>query len=156
MDITFTCPNCNVELEVDSSAAGSEFECPACSKRLTVPKPQPASVVPIKPPASPPPKQEKHFVVPHTGASPQNLITKASRTLEVAAKDSDKKMRIRTIRRSECMEVGKDHFDERVSEFLDKVGQANIISVSPVSYGTIDSGTHQTVTDYGVLIVFRG
>jgi len=144
-----------VELEVDVSAAGSEFECPACSKRLTVPNPEPVNVVSIKPPA-PPPREEKHFVVPQSNDPNKNLITKASRTLEVAAKDSDKKLRIKTIKHSECMEVGKDHFDERVSEYLDKIGQANLISVSPVTYSIKDSGSNQAMSDYGVLIVFRG
>jgi hypothetical protein len=74
----------------------------------------------------------------------------------VAAKESDKKMRIKTFKRSDCQEVGRDLFDERVSQFLDKVGHANIISINPINYSYIEMGSHSQVTDYGVLIVFKG
>ena len=43
-----------------------------------------------------------------------------------------------------------------VSEFLDRVGWDNVISVNPINYSYIQLDTHQNVTDYGVLIVFRG
>jgi hypothetical protein len=52
--------------------------------------------------------------------------------------------------------VGKDHFDERVSEFLEQVGQANIVSINTVNYSAIDMATHHQVSDYGVLVVFKG
>ena len=84
------------------------------------------------------------------------LITKPKPPLEVAAKESDKKMRIKTIKRSECQEVGRDHFDERVSQFLDKVGQANIISINTIGYSYVEMGSHAQLNDYGVLIVFKG
>jgi hypothetical protein len=84
------------------------------------------------------------------------LISKAMRPLDVAAKDSDRKMRIKTIRHTECVEVGKDRFDEMVSNFLEKVGQANIISIHTVTYATIDSGSRMPLPDYGVVIVYKG
>jgi len=52
--------------------------------------------------------------------------------------------------------VGKDHFDEIVSRFIDMVGQPNVISISPVSYSTLDLASHQILTDYGAMIVYRG
>jgi hypothetical protein len=84
------------------------------------------------------------------------LIQKPNRPLDVIAKEGDKKMRIRTFKRSDCQEVGKDHFDERVSEFLEQVGQANIVSINTVNYSAIDMATHHQVSDYGVLVVFKG
>lgn len=153
MDITFKCPNCEQELEVDESGAGSKIECPSCSSTITVPG-TPENIVPLQ--SAPPPKAERHFTVPISNAPAKGLIAKSLRPLEVAAKDSDKKMRIKTFKRTECQEVGKDHFDEIVSAFLDKVGQANIVSINPINYSTIDLGTHQTMTDFGVMIVFRG
>ena len=46
--------------------------------------------------------------------------------------------------------------DERVSEFLEQVGQVNIVSIDTVSYSVIDMATHHQVDDYGVLVVFKG
>jgi hypothetical protein len=99
---------------------------------------------------------EKHFSVPVHEAATDALIQKPKRPLEVVAKDGDKKLRIRTFKRTDCQEVGRDRFDEKVSEFLDQVGQVNIVSVNTVSYSAIDMSTHNQVFDYGVLIVFKG
>lgn len=159
MDILFKCPNCHQELEVDSSAGGSTIECPACSNSITIPATEPAAavVVTVVPdPAAAPVEDHKHFAVPVHDMPVEALITKPQPPLEVAAKESDKKIRIKTFKRSDCQEVGRDHFDERVSQFLDKVGQGNIISINPINYSYIEMGSHASVTDYGVLIVFKG
>jgi hypothetical protein len=164
MDITFKCPNCEQELAVDASGAGSDIECPSCSKTITVPVPEPemasatggpAPAAPAAPPA--PPKEEKHFAVPVHEHASEALIQKSNRRpLDVMAKEGDKTMRIRTIKRTDCLEVGKDHFDEIVSAFLEKVGQANVVSVSTVNYSFMELSTRHILTDYGVLIVFKG
>jgi hypothetical protein len=107
------------------------------------------------PPA--PPKEEKHFSVPvHERPPPQALIQKPNRPLDVIAKEGDKTMRIKTFKRTDCVEVGKDHFDEVVSAFLEKVGQINIVSVCPIAYTYQELGTRQILGDYGVIIVFKG
>lgn len=158
MDITFKCPHCDQELEVDSGGAGSEIECPACSQTITVPTPDPGEASPAD--AAPPPtpaREEKHFAVPVHDHVPEALIKKnTSRPLDVIAKEGDKTLRIKTIKRSDCQEVGKDHFDETVSNFLEKVGQANIVSINTVNYSFMELSTRHILTDYGVLIVFRG
>jgi hypothetical protein len=153
MDISFKCPNCDQELEVDASGAGSTIECPACATAISVPAPP--TVVAEN---SQPPKVEKHFTVPvHEGETPvEPLIKRAARPLEIAAKDDDKTVRIKTFKRSDCVEVGKDRFDEKVSAFLAKVGQPNIISINPISYSYVELGSHAVLGDYGVTIVFRG
>jgi hypothetical protein len=130
------------------------------------PLPKPGSVKPGSGPVLPPPKpaapppppkeSEKHFVVPVHETPAAVLITKSAKPLEFAAKESDKKMRIKTFKRTDCQEVGHDHFDEIVSAFLDKVGQANIVSINTINYSTLDLGSHNLMNDYGVLIVFRG
>jgi hypothetical protein len=155
MDISFKCPTCDQELEVDASGAGSSIACPSCATLITVPSP-PAE--PAEQPAPPPPKVEKHFTVPVRDGQPpaEPLIKKANRPLEIAAKDDEKTVRIKTFKRTECVEVGKDHFDEKVSEFLAKVGQPNIISINPVNYSYVEVGSRAVITDYGVTIVFRG
>jgi len=159
MDISFKCPICDQELEVDANGAGSSIECPSCSNAITVPHPDPAAVIPVAVAAAPPepPKVEKHFSVPvHEHAPASELIQKPSRPLDVVAKDGDKTMRIKTFKRSDCVEVGKDRFDEQVSAFLEKVGQTNIVSINPISYSYVELGSRQVLGDYGVMIVFKG
>ncbi|MBL9134835.1 MAG: hypothetical protein JNK85_03160 [Verrucomicrobiales bacterium] len=159
MDFTFKCPNCQQELEVDIAAAGTVVDCPACNRKLNVPVPE-VSQLHVAPHgaagANDPNREEKHFVVPiHEGPS-EALIKKAAPTLEVASREPDKKIRIKTFRRVDTMTVNKDHFDETVSEFLQRVGQEYIISVTPLTYTYKDLATEHYVTDYGVMIVFRG
>ncbi len=160
MDITFKCPHCDQELEVDASGAGTEIECPACSNSITVPVPDGATAAAAPAPGAEPAapaKEEKHFAVPVHEHAPEALIKKStSKSLDIIAKEGDKKLRIKTIKRSDCQEVGKDHFDETVSEFLDKVGQLNIVSVHPINYSFMELSTRHILTDYGVVIVFKG
>ncbi len=160
MDITFKCPHCDQDLEVDAAGVGTEIECPACSQTIMVPAPEPGAVAAEGAPAEappPPPKPEKHFSVPVHKTAPDTLIQKpVHKTLDVIAKEGDKTLRIKTFKRSDCQEVGKDHFDEKVSEFLEKVGHANIVSVHPINYSFMELGTRHILTDYGVMIVFKG
>jgi DNA-directed RNA polymerase subunit RPC12/RpoP len=158
MDISFKCPVCEQELEVDASGAGSTIECPACTSSISVPNPDPSMLVPAAAaPPEPPPKEEKHFSVPvHEHAPDQALIQKPNRPLEVVAKEGDKTMRIKTFKRTDCVEVGKDHFDEQVSAFLEKVGQTNIVSINPINYSYEELSTRKIMEDYGVMVVFRG
>jgi len=149
MDLVFKCPNCEQELEVDASGAGTEIECPSCQQTITVPAP-----VPVPPPA--PPKEEKHFAVPHHSTPTETLIKKAAPPLEVAAKESDKKLRVKTIKHGDCIEVGKDRFDDVLTEFLAKVGESNIVSITPVAYSHTDINTRQLCTDFAVMVVFKG
>ena len=65
-------------------------------------------------------------------------------------------MRVKSFRHSDHVEVGKDHFDEHVCQWLGKVGEANVISISPFTYTHQDLASRAWVTDYGILIVFRG
>ena len=74
----------------------------------------------------------------------------------ILAKDSDKKIRVKTIRHTDCIEVGHDKFDEVITNFLAKIGEANLISITPLTYTHLDIGTQKLLTDFGVLIVYRG
>ena len=166
MDIIFNCPHCEQELAVDSSGAGSEIKCPACGEEITIPVskngPVPVGgehahrsevVNPIA--ASAAAKVEKHLRVP-VHSKTESLIEKPKMPLDVAAKTSEKGIKTKTIRRTECIEVGHDKFDEVVTSFLNKVGESNIINISPVTYTHIDIGTQKILTDYGVFVVYRG
>jgi hypothetical protein len=155
MDINFKCTHCGQDLTVDSSGAGVQIECPACGKPIVVPQaPEEKVVNPIM--ASAAAKESHHFVVPQHDATKVVPIEKAKPTLEVAAKETDKKLRVRTFRRSDCVEVGKDHFDEVITAFLEKTGEDNIKSITPITYTHQDLASRQWITDFGVLIVYRG
>jgi DNA-directed RNA polymerase subunit RPC12/RpoP len=165
MDIIFDCPNCSQELAVDSSGAGTNIECPACGDTITIP------AGPQKPPdsrelavpnltASPitssaAAKVEKHLKVPVRSTPEEPLIAKAKPPLG-ARVVGDKQVRIRTIRRAACVESGHDNFDDVVSKFLLEVGEPNLLSVHPVGYTFFDVATQKMLTDYGLVIVYRG
>lgn len=166
MDIIFNCPKCEQELAVDSSGAGSEINCPSCSEKIVIPQ------APAAPRATPPPaaggahpinpmassaaaKIELHLKVPEHKTT-ESLIEKPRVTLEVSAKETDKKTKVKTIRHTDCIEVGHDKFDEVVTSFLQKVGEANIISLSPMTYTHLDIGSQKLMTDYAVMVVYRG
>lgn len=156
MDIVFKCEHCNQELSVDQSGAGVEIQCPSCGQSIIVPAPDPATLPPEPPPVAIP-KEEKHFKVPtYDKAPPVAAIEKSKPPLEVAAKETDKKIRVKTIRHSDHVEVGRDLFEEHVSEFLQKVGETNIINIQPFSYTHMELASRQWITDYGILVVYRG
>src|ERR1041385_8484720 len=179
MDIIFNCPNpeCKQELEVDSAGAGSEIDCPSCGETILIPqvgskgtRTSGADTTGNLPTtstgggsnvvnaiaSSAAAKIEMHLKVPVRATPTESLIAKPLPPLEVAAKDTDKKIRIKTIRHTDCIEVGHDKFDEFVSNFLGKVGEANIISINSLTYTHLDIGTQKLLTEYAVMIVYRG
>lgn len=180
MDIIFNCPKCEQELEVDVSGAGSDIECPSCGETITIPAPgtkgtrtngptdsphglptfasAPAATMnPANPIASSAAaKIEMHLKVPVHKTAAASLITKPLPPLEAAAKQTDKQIQIKTIRHTDCVEVGHDKFDEFVTKFLQKVGQENIISITPLSYQHIDIASQKLLTDYAVMVVYKG
>src|SRR6185503_13332360 len=125
MDVIFKCSHCDQELSVDDSGAGSEIECPSCGHRIVIPQPEPVMGQPVNAMASSAAaKEEKHFSVPVHDKPVASLIAKPLPPLDVAAKEGIK-LRIKTIKRSDCVEVGRDHFDEVVTRFLEKIGESN-------------------------------
>lgn len=180
MDIIFNCSSCNQELEVDVTGAGSEIVCPNCDETIVIPQPgakgtrtrgaessgnipvsttpasghnaNPASAMSTSAAA----KVEMHLKVPVRTTPTASLITKPLVPLEVAAKESDKKLRVKTIRHTDHIEVGHDKFDEFVTQFLEKVGEANIQSINPLTYTHLDIGSQKMMTEYAVMVVYRG
>ncbi|MBI1839617.1 MAG: hypothetical protein HYR88_02050 [Verrucomicrobia bacterium] len=178
MDIIFECPTCKQELSIDAVGAGSQIDCPQCNTKVVVPHPDAAQLeaaakaaAAAPAPPSPPPtigkeinamassaaaKEFKHFVVPVHEGPTESLIAKPLPTLEVAAKETDRQMRIKSFRHSDHVEVGKDHFDEHLNQWLGKVGEANVITISTFVYTHQDLASRAWITDYGVLVVYRG
>ena len=168
MDIVFNCPKCEQELAVDSAAAGSEIVCPTCRQQIVIPEPpampdaagagapqlvaSPLNVMATSAAA----KVEMHLKVPVHEGPAEVLIGKPLKPLEVAAKETDKRIRVKTIRHTDCIEVGHDRFDEVVSNFLVKVGEDHLVSINPINYTFLDIGTQKLMTEYGVLIIYRG
>ena len=155
---------------MDSSGAGSEIDCPSCGESIVIPSPDSASrplmraAVAEAPAGSGPvnaiassaaAKVEMHLRVP-VHKTTEVLIEKPLAPLEVAAKESDKKIRVKTIKHTDCIEVGHDKFDEVVSSFLGKIGETNVINISPLTYTHIDIGSQKLLTDFAVMIVYRG
>jgi hypothetical protein len=183
MDLIFNCPLCDQELEVDASGAGEEINCPACGKTIRIPEPNVPAAETVPAPvaaaaavdgapagevvgnwgkpvnaiaASAAAKVEKHLRVPVHAAPAEKLIGKAPVPLEGAAKESDRQMRVKCIRHIDCVEVGHDKFDEVVSGYLAKIGEQNLVSITPISYSIIDIGSQKQLNDFGVMIVYRG
>ena len=170
MDIVFNCPHCEQEMAVDNSGAGSEIQCPSCGEKIMIP----ADATPPAPESAPQgaagmshqaghsiassaaAKIEMHLKVPVRDKPGEVLIAKPKTPLEAAARGTGKKIRTRTIRRSNCVEAGHDKFDEKVTEFLNEVGEANLVGIHAVGYTHVDVGTQKILEDYGVIVVYRG
>ena len=166
MDIVFNCPNCTQELAVDQSGAGSQIECPACGETITIPAAS-GKVTTGSLPVAPPPsasvintsaaaKVEMHLKVPVHDKPAESLIGKAKPPLDVVQKGAGKRLRIRTIRRAACIENGHDLFDDKVSAFIQEVGESNIVGTHIVGYEQFDVGVQKVMTDYGILVIYRG
>jgi hypothetical protein len=157
MDVTFNCHHCRQELVADASLAGTSIQCPSCATVIAVPHPDVTSVKVLHPIASSAAaKEKKHFVVPtHEGPS-EVLIKKPTVVEKPEVYVGEKQLRTKTIRRIDCVEVGHDRFDEVISEFLAKVGPENLVSVNTLNYTHLDIGSQKLLTDFGVLIVYRG
>src|ERR1043166_9269567 len=160
MDVIFNCPHCDQELSVDASGGGSENECPECKETIVIPQsatpappPAPRVVNPISTSAAA--KEEKHFAVPVHSTPTETLIGKPLTPLDVAAKEGVT-LRVNSIRRSDCVEVGKDHCDEVVTRFLEEVGGPNLVKLETFNYTHQGLATREWVTDYGVFVVYRG
>ena len=161
MDIIFNCRHCDQELSVESTAAGTEIACPSCGGQLVIPAAPAGAEGPPEPKvvnamaASAAAKEEKHFSVPVHDKPAESLISKPLVPLEVAAKEAIK-LRVKTIRHSDCIEVGRDHFDEVITKFLEKIGETHLVSLTPITYSHQDLASREWIVDYGVIIIYRG
>jgi hypothetical protein len=60
-----------------------------------------------------------------------------------------------TLKHTQFLEMGKDLFDLRVSEFLQGVGEENLIATHPISYQHVDMTTREIIVDYGLIVIYR-
>ena len=164
MDIIFDCPKCGQELVVDSAGAGTEIECPSCGETITIPqesaKPAPGGTIITGQPSSAitssaAAKVEKHLKVPLRD-KPSELLVKKTQPQAIVTKGTGKRVCVRTIRHAGSVEFGHDKFDEKVTEFLSEIGEANLIGMHVVNYAFVDVATQKIMTDFGLLVVYRG
>lgn len=158
MDINFKCRHCDQDLSVEASGAGSEIQCPACGGSLIIPAAENAELAPTIINAiatSAAAKEEKHFKVPQREVKAESLIGKVLKPLEAAAHEGIQ-LRIKCIRHYDCVEVGKDHFDEVATNFVNKVGEQNIVKLETFNYSHRDLETREWVTDYGLMVIYKG
>lgn len=172
MEIIFNCPHCEQELSVDSDGAGSEIPCPTCGVEITIPeksaKPAAATaavaagdeevqrLAPSAIASSAAAKIEMHLKVPVHSTPGASLIKKPQVPLDAVAKGADKQIRIKTMRHDKCIESGHDKFDEMVTKVLGQIGEPNIIGIHPIYFEHFDVQTQKVMTDYGLIIVYRG
>lgn len=156
MDLTFHCPHCKQELAVDASATGQTIQCPTCNAEITVPQADITNIHVNPIASSAAAKIERHFSVPVRDAPAEILIAKTKEAEEPVAADGPKKMKLRVIRHTDCIELGRDRYEEMVGNFLNRVGEENIISITPVNYTHIDIATQKILTDYAVQVIYRG
>jgi len=166
MDIVFNCPNCDQELASDPAGAGSQIECPTCHETITIPSNKgttgsipatpgtPVTAAAIATSAAA--KQELHLKVPVRTTPSESLIAKPKPPLEVVQKGAGKRLLIRTIRHASCIESGHDKFDEKAAAFLQEVGESNLVATHIINYEHFDVGLQKIMTDYGLLIIYRG
>ncbi len=64
-------------------------------------------------------------------------------------------VRIRSFKRTEFIEIGRDLFDQKVSEALSAIGAENILNVLPLNYEHIDIATEKIITDYGIIVLYK-
>ena len=167
MEIVFNCPHCNQELSVDSEGSGTQIPCPTCGESITIPPSGKVTTgsLPEKhlPELAPSPinssaaaKVEMHLKVPVRDTPTESLIKKAPLPLEAIAKGADRQIRVRTIRHDKCIEAGHDKFDEIVTRVLADIGEHNIITTHIINFEHFDVQTQKVMTDYGLVVMYRG
>ena len=153
---------------MDAEGAGEQIKCPTCGEAITIPNKPATTAAEAPAPATPgsgpvnaiatsaAAKVELRLKVPNRQTPSAPLIEKPKVPLDAIAKGADKRIRIQTMRRAQCIESGHDKFDEKVTAFLNEVGEPNIVGIHPISYEIFDVGTQKVMVDYGVIIVYRG
>lgn len=181
-ETTIECPTCNSSIVVPAveEEASVEAEPPAAA---AAPPPPPAGHAPPPHPEAHPHGQgqepidsihreahvvnamassaaakiERHFSVPVHNKPTEILVQKVVKEEDVpATPDAKKRIKLKIFRHTDCVEVGHDRYEEIVSQFLNKVGEENVINLSNLTYTHVDIGSQKILTDYAFQILYRG
>ncbi|MBL68972.1 MAG: hypothetical protein CMO74_11080 [Verrucomicrobiales bacterium] len=173
--IRFDCPHCGVDAEIDEPTLKAfweqkpdgHFPCPepeGCGHDLVLPT---LEEIELRKTVVPPPVGAYHPDPEQVNTPPKAKPIQEKTPAELAAEmlNADQEpekehtnghaaataLAIRTFRHSDWQGGGQDNFDREVSKFLAETGEANIISVNPISYTDGDA----KLNDYGVMVVFK-
>ena len=87
----------------------------------------------------------------HTGTCDEYEPEKGGLRMQM----TKQKLTVRSLRRTDFVEVGRDLFDQKTSEIISEIGEKNIIQILPLNYEHIDMSTRQKITDYGIIVISR-
>ena len=144
MDLIFKCPNCDQELEVDARGRRIHSAMPVLFEHHhgaeSAGRPTPSR--PRRRAASRAGGETLQRAEPRNGR-PTALIQKAKPPAGGGGQGRRQDDAIKTFKRSDCQEVGRDRFDEKVSAVPGaRSGQVNIVSINTINYSAIDMATH--------------
>ena len=158
MEIEFRCRHCNQNLSADTDGAGTEFNCPSCGGSIRIPRADPihapARIMNAMATSAAARAGAKQFSVPLHGKPADVPVEKPVDAPDAAAKEAGT-LRTKCIRHFDCVEVGKDRFDEVLTNFINKIGEANIVRLETFNYAHRDMETREFVADFGVFILYR-
>lgn len=163
MDLNFHCPGCNQELSVDESMVGTQVGCPSCGEVITVPEAAPApeavaeevEEAPAAAPAPAPVRRDRQVSLPTRPVVAR--IEKPNAPLSItAARESAKKLKFKTYRHADYVKDGKDRFDEVLTQLVEFAGQEGIVAMHPIHYTLPGKDGGSPMTDYGVIVVYKG
>src|SRR6266581_3219554 len=134
MDVIFNCPKCEQELAVDSSGAGTEINCPSCGEAIVIPEPEP--------------------MISRGGAEAGGVRIEAHPINPIASSAAAKvEMHLRVPVRKTPTEslIEKPLAPLEVAKDADKK-----IRTKTIRHTHLDIGTQKLLTDFGVMVVYKG
>lgn len=166
MDLVFACPNCRQELEADAAGAGTEIECPQCGYGIVIPDPTPQNIRATPVGAAHAPAgggaasaahgKERKFTLPVSDKKVKIDIARPGPSLEMETRGLGKKPHLKCFKHADYAARGPEKFDQVVSEFLQSLGENCLISAHAIQYSYVDAATKQALTDFGVMICYKG
>jgi hypothetical protein len=88
--------------------------------------------------------------------APSEVLVKARVKTDDEEEDGhEKKIRLKIFRHSDHVEVGVDNYEKDVAAFLNKIGEEDIISMTPLTYTHLDLGTEKLLQDYALQVIYR-
>ncbi len=139
---------------------GTQVGCPSCGDVITVPgpadAPEPAAAETEAAPTPAPARRDRQLSMP-TRPVAVPRIEKSNAPLAIAAaRESAKKLQFKTYRHADYVKDGKDRFDEVLTQLVEFAGQDGIVAMHPIHYTLPGKDGGPPITDYGVVVIFKG
>ncbi len=143
---------------------GTQVGCPSCGEVITVPELAAATEAaaaqveqaPAAPaPAPAPGRRDRPVSMPLRSVVAR--IEKPNAPLDIAAaRASAKKLKFKTYRHADYVKDGQDRFDEVLTQLVEFAGQEGIVAMHPIHYTLPGKDGGPPMTDYGVIVVYKG